>query len=373
MHPAQSPAMPRPPLPACLRPHDPERPCIQRATLAWWLAVCLVLLLGLVTAPAARAAAPLAPQVLQQALLLPLATGPSADAASWAQARLVALPDDWAMTRPEQRGVVTYRMALSLPVDRAAAPEPGALYGLYVERACSVMTVWLNGELVHAGGRFDEPVSRLCHQPQLVALPGALLQPGANRLDIQVRGYALAEVSSRQRAGGLSVVEFGPWDTMAAHHARRVVFTTRLPEVLSGALVLMGSFMFVLGWFHRVQQSYLAYFGALMVGWSLLLARLWAADLPMRNATTETVLAALMAFITLAAVQFLLRYGKQRRRWVDLALPLQCVLMPVMLVALGPQQLFVASGLWYVVLGGQVVVAAAFYLQQAHRQRSRQL
>ena len=33
--------------------------------------------------------------------------------------------------------------------------------------------------------------------------------------------------------------------------------------------------MFVMGWFHR-EQSYLAYFGALMVGWALLLVLVFA-------------------------------------------------------------------------------------------------
>ena len=245
---------------------------------------------------------------IDQALMLPRQASQPED---WTTAQPVTLPDDWATSRPTQRGVVVYRLALPAPATR---PGDNTLHGLYVERACSVLQVWLNGQMVHDGGRFEEPVSRQCHRPQLVAIPAALLQPGANMLDLRVRGYALAEVSSRQRAGGLSAVEFGPYETMAAHHARRLLFASRLPEVLSGALVLMGSFMFVMGWFNR-RQSYLAYFGALMVGWSLLLARLWAADLPVGNATAEGALAALMAFITLAAVQFLMRYAKHRLRW----------------------------------------------------------
>jgi signal transduction histidine kinase len=303
--------------------------------------------------------------VLDQARLL---GGRARTDADWAAAPPVSLPDDWAVSRPAQRGVASYRLALPMP---AGATDGSRLYGLYIERACSVMVVQLNGQTVHDGGRFTEPVSRQCHRPQLVALPAALMRPGQNLLDLQVRGYPLAEVSSRQRAGGLSVVEFGPWETMAAHHARRLVFAIRLPEVLSGALLLMGSFMFVMGWFNRA-QSYLAYFGALMVGWSLLLARLWATDLPLTNTAVETGLASLLAFITLAAVQFLMRYAKHRRRWLDLALPAQCVLMPATLLALGPQRLYPGAGVWYLLLSAQVLVAAGFYLAQARRQHSRQ-
>jgi two-component system sensor histidine kinase UhpB len=340
--------MPLPALPARL---------LRPLGLAFW-----PLLLALLLAGGPAWAAPV--QLLTQARMLPLVPGQAAD---WNRATPVQLPDDWATSRPAQQGVVAYRLALAAPAADAAG---STLHGLSIERACSVLAVWLNGQMIHDGGRFDEPVSRQCHRPQLVAVPAALLQPDGNVLELRIRGYALAEVSSRQRAGGLSAVVFGAFDTVAAHHARQLLFAIRLPEVLSGALVLMGSFMFVMGWFNRA-QSYLAYFGALMVGWSLLLARLWASDLPVSNGTAELVLASLMAFITLATVQFLMRYAGHRLRWLDLALPAQCLLMPATLLALGPQRLQMASSLWYAALSAQAVAAAVFYLVQARRQRSR--
>ena len=339
--------MPLPALPARLL----------RTLLAVWL-------LGLGIGMGLASAAPV--QLLARALALPHQPGQTDD---WRRAQPLLLPDDWATSRPHQQGEMRYRLAVPAP---AAGADGNRLQAVYVERACSVLAVWLNGQMIHDGGRFDEPVSRHCHRPQLVAVPAALLQPVGNVLELHVRGYALAEVSSRQRAGGLSAVVFGPYDTVAAHHARRLLFAIRLPEVMSGALVLMGSFMFVMGWFNRA-QSYLAYFGALMVGWSLLLARLWASDLPVHNATAEAALAALMAFITLAAVQFLMRYAGHRLRWLNLALPAQCLLMPATLLALGPQRLYLASGVWFAALSAQVLAAAVFYLVHAQRQRSRQL
>ena len=299
---------------------------------------------------------------------------PATPPADWAAARSVALPDEWPGDLAGPASVVWYRLALDRPAADAPAVAPAAdtaLYGLYVERACSVLQVWLNGHLVHDGGRFDEPVTRNCHRPQLVAVPAALLQRGANVVDLRIKGYPLAAVSSRQRAGGVSEVEFGPYDQMAAHHARRLVFAIRLPEVMSGALVLMGSFMFVMGWFNRA-QSHLAYFGALMVGWALLLARLWAADLPLPNGVTELALAGLMSFITLAAVQFLMRYAGHRLHWLNIALPAQCVLMPMSLAAAGPQRLYAAAGIWSLLLTAQIVTAAVYYLAEARRHHTPQ-
>ena len=47
------------------------------------------------------------------------------------------------------------------------------------------------------------------------------------------------------------------------------------------------------------------------------------------------LLAILAPFVTLAAVQFLLRYAGERRRWVDVGLPAQCAVMPLTLMVLG--------------------------------------
>jgi len=358
--PAQSPAMPA--------PTSPLRRLVNRwvQRCPGWLLVLLVIVLAAANGHAQGNAAGRA-QVLEWHRAEVSRIG-KADAPDWSTARTVSLPDEWADSQPGRDGTAFYRLHFDAPPEQDA----GALYGLYVERACSVLQVWLNGQRVHAGGRQDEPVSRNCHQPQLVTLPTALFKPSGNELVLAVRGQSLQQVSSRLRAGGLSALEFGRYDLMAAHHAKRVVVAIRLPEVMSGTLALMGSFMFVMGWFNR-KQSYLAYFGALMVGWALLLARLWATELPMDNRTTELLLAALMGFVALAAVQFLLRYANERLRWINIALPVQCLLLPASLLLAGPAQLYTASGLWFALLAAEVAMAAAHYLARAHRQKSRQL
>ena len=334
-----------------------------------WADLLLALLALLVLAQPARAMV----LELDQAMAVEEMPGTAPD---WSQARPTRLPDDWAAQRPGRHGVLSYRVALDMPATalRNPATRMGAdapLYALYVERACNVLQVRLNGQLIHDGGSFDEPVTRNCHRPQLVSVPAAMLKAGRNALELRVKGYGIDQVSSRQRAGGLSALEFGDHDLMAGHHARRLLFAIRLPEVMSGALVLMGSFMFVMGWFNRA-QSYLAYFGALMVGWSLLLARLWVSALPVSNWLAELGLAALMGFITLAAVQFLMRYAGHRLPWLNRSLPAQCLLMPLSLLAAGPDRLYAAAGVWAVLLTAQIVTAAMFYLIEARRQRSRQ-
>jgi len=275
------------------------------------------------------------------------------------QVRTLALPDDWAVSRPDQSGPVWYRLSFDAEALRAS----GELLALYIERACSAVAIRLNGKLVHLSGRLTEPVSRNCQRPQLVALPVAWMQPRNNLLDLKVMGFPLHQVASRQRAGGLSAVEIGPYAALANKHSWRTVVSIRMPEVISGSLLLVGCLIFTMGWLNRA-QSFLAYYGALLIGWALVLSRQWVADMPWPNSSSEFLLAILASFVTLAAVQFLLRYGGERRRWVDVGLPAQCAVMPLTLMVMGTQHLHAMATFWYVVLAVEVGAAALLYLRK---------
>ncbi len=277
----------------------------------------------------------------------------------------VALPDDWARTRPAFAGTLWYRVGF----EPFGTLERGDLLALYIEHVCSNLEVYLNGQLVHSGGRMAEPVTHNCNHPQLVALPAALIQPALNAIDIKVAGHALATVGSRQRAGGLSALMIGPQSELAALHARQTALQVTAPQAVSATLLLMGSFMFVLGFINR-RESHLAYFGVLCVGWALVDARLWLRAAALGHSVVEFLLASMLGLITWAAVQFLLRYAGTRQRQVDAALPLQCALLPLSLMVAGPARLHALAGLWYVVLALEVAAAAAWHLRRGWPRRS---
>lgn len=286
----------------------------------------------------------------------------------WSQAKSVRLPDDWADATPRPSGTVVYRLLVRLD----GAHPPSELQALYIERACSALEVSVNGARIYRGGRLTEPVSRHCQQPQIVAIPAALLRNGANTIDLGVRGYTLGEVSSRQRAGGLSEVELGPHDHLQQRYQRCMLFAVRLPEMVAGTLLLLGGAMVAMGLLAR-RHGDLAYFGAMMVGWALVLSRLWLTELPWSHAQTELGLAVLMSLITWAAVQFLVRYAGRRLRWLDVALPAQALLMLVALWLAGPARLYPVSGLWFLVLSLEIAAAAIFYLLETRRRSQGQL
>jgi signal transduction histidine kinase len=237
---------------------------------------------------------------------------------------------------------------------------------------CSNLEVHLNGHLVHSGGRMAEPITNNCNHPQLVSLPAALLVTGGNTLDIRVAGYALGEVGSRQRAGGLSSLKIGRQSELAPLHARMTALQVGAPQAVSAMLALMGGFMFVLGFINR-RESHLAYFGALSVGWALINARLWLRSVPfwpMDHSAAEFLICVMVGIITWAAVQFLLRYAGVRHRLADVGLPVQCALLAISLMVAGPSHLYLSASIWYAVLALEVVVAAAWHVHHQWHSRS---
>jgi signal transduction histidine kinase len=283
-----------------------------------------------------------------------------------AAGRVVDLPDRWSRSRPGYSGTVWYRLHFAAPGPRLR----GDLLALYIPQVCTNLEVFLNGQLLHSGGRMAEPITRNCNHPQLVPLPAGLIAPGQNTLDLRVVGSALAQVASTHRAGGLSALQLGPLAELEPIHARQMALDVAVPQAVSATLALMGGFMFVLGWINR-RESHLAYFGALSIGWAVVEARLWLRDLPLDGATVEFLLCAMLPLLTLATVQFLLRHARHRSRFVDLALPVQCLLVPASLLLAGPQRLYPMASFWYVLLALQALAAAVFYLRREYRRRER--
>ncbi|MFN0183513.1 MAG: ATP-binding protein [Aquabacterium sp.] len=324
----------------------------------WWLVVLALVvsvILGFWTQAVQAQSLPTQQLLFRQAQVSPAGANGLPD---WMSAKVVDLPHDWSRSLPGFSGIVWYRLIF----DADGAAASGQLFGLYLDRMCSAGEIYLNGRLVHRAGRVQEPVSRLCHQPQLVSVPAPLLLPRGNVVEIRLAGYSDRELTSRQRAGGLSAVELGPYALLAGGQSARMGFAVTVPLAVSVTLVLVGGFMFVMGCLNRV-QSHLAYFGALMIGWALILARLWWTELPWRHAVTEGLLALLMGLVTWAAIQFLLRYAGLRHRWVDLVLPAQTVVMALTLWAAVPAHLATVSSIWFSILGIQTGLAAWAHLR----------
>ena len=326
------------------------------------LRAACALLWGLLLAGGAWAATPAAVSFL----VIDAAQAVVSDATTFpkdAPATPVRLPDDWALSKPGSAGSVWYRTPFQV-----SGPGSSELLGLLVARACTNLQVWLNGELVHSGGRMQPPVTHNCNHPQLVSLPSALLRSGTNELDIQVVGQPLEQVASRQRAGGLSALVLGRQADLAPIHARLMAWQTGIPLGLGVALLLAGGFAFVLGWADR-RQGTLVWFGGLCLAWGLADLRLWWRELPLDGPVLEAALVAWMGVVTMCAVQFLLRRVGEWPAWIGHALALQCALVPASLLLVGSTGINDLARFWSTLLALQVLGAAGVMLRKLWRQR----
>ncbi|MEQ1684946.1 MAG: ATP-binding protein [Burkholderiaceae bacterium] len=328
-------------------------PCLR----FWRLALALLLL----ASAGVSQAAPAPVQTIKSAL----ASQSNADQFPVdAPGAAVQLPDDWDDSRPLFEGSVWYRARFDL----AEGGDPDELLALYVERACSNLEVRLNGHRVFSGGRMTDPVPRNCMYPQLVTLPAALLRERGNVLDLRVVGHALQRVTSRQRAAGLSALQVGPHAVLAAEHARRLFWNVTSVQIVSLALVVLGCVMVALSWMQR-REAYLGYFGWLSLAWAVMSLRLWWRDMPWDNGVIEFLFCTGFAPVTALAVQYLISYTDLRSRWIETALAVQWVLMPLTLLLAGPARLFTMASVWYVLLVVEVLAAIGLHLYVTWRRK----
>jgi signal transduction histidine kinase len=285
-----------------------------------------------------------------------------------AVAASASLPDDWSVSRPGHNGAVWYRTTFTLP----SGSGPDDLWALYIRRACTTVDVVLNGHRIYSTGPTHEPLSRQCHAPQIVTLPAALLADTANVLDLRVQGSDLARVAARNRSGGLSELQIGPQVEMAARHAQRAFWSVQAVQITAITMIALGGFLLTLFWLNR-SETFLLYFGALLLGWALLSSRVWWTDWPLSTHDFEVLCASAFAPVAALAILFLLSYAGGASRRLMGALMLQCLLMPATLVLLQAEQLYAGANAWFVLLGAELALAMAWYLRQTWQSRPSEL
>ena len=286
--------------------------------------------------------------------------------------QLLTLPDEWSRSQPGHKGAVWYRFHFDL----MKKPRSDQVLAALIDRACSSVEVHLNGELLYRSGRMSEPYTRQCFSSHVVALTSNLLRERDNNLDIKVVGYPLGHVSARQRAGGLAAVQVGTLAEVQEAAEDQTFWTLTLSQIMGGVLVVMGVFALGLAWVRKL--NYLLYFGLLTMGWSVMTGRFWRGELPVPNDAMEVFIAIMMGPLNAFAVKFLLGYAGagvrpgSERVWVDrinLLLWAQCLLLPLSLLLLGEDRIFLGSRLWFMLFTFELFAAIGYFLWLAAQAR----
>lgn len=281
--------------------------------------------------------------------------------------RRVTLPDDWSKTRPRYAGSVWYRVMFDEPL----SPTSDDLLMLYVERVCTNIEVHLNGQRIFNGGHMQEPITRNCNTPQFVTLPNAVLKVRGNVLDLRVEGAALQQVSVTQHAGGLSALRIAPRSDLIGEYNSRLFWNVTAVQISSTTLLVLGFLMLSLFAMNR-SERYLLYFGASLIGWALLSARVWWRDTPLDTNTFEWIACSAVAPVVACIVMFLLSHAAIRTRAAARVLAAQCLLLPISLYLAGPNRIFMLAGFWYSLLALEVLAAAWMHLTAIWKHRREQ-
>jgi two-component system sensor histidine kinase UhpB len=359
---------------------DPVALAQRGAFRVWWamglaLALFVALLLVALNQEATRLIQPGARQVISGALLpLNQAWAVRGEGQRFPDGggKLVSLPDEWARSQPGYKGAVWYRFSFDL----IAPPQADQVMGALIDRACSSIEVHLNGVLLYRSGRMSDPYARQCFSTHVVPLTSSILRERDNKLDVKVVGHPIDRVSARQRAGGLAAVQVGSLAEVQQASEDQTFWSLTLAQILGGVLVVMGVFALGLAWVRKL--NYLLYFGLMTMGWTVLSGRFWRGELPVPNDAMEVFIAIMMAPVAAFAVKFLLAYagvgarGGGERVWlerVNLLLWAQCLLVPLSLVLLGSERIFLCSRIWFMVFALELFVAIGYFLWLAGRAR----
>ena len=200
-----------------------------------------------------------------------------------------------------------------------------------------------------------------CYAAQVVELPAGLLRARGNVLDIKVVGPALQRVNSARRAAGLSALEWGPLDALLVRQQNHNFWRLIFPALLSAMLICLAVFAAVYA-FVSEQERYLGYLAGMALICALLSLRFFMPDTALARGSIEWLIASLVPLLLLCVVQFLLRHVHWRHRALDIALALQCVLVPFSLWWAGAEHHHAIASAWFLVLGAQALLAMAFHL-----------
>ncbi|WP_430395590.1 sensor histidine kinase [Ferrovibrio sp.] len=260
------------------------------------------------------------------------------------------LPDFWRLHRPNDAGFGWYR------ADFEVVYQPDSPWAAHVAFANSAFALRLNGvELARETGFDAVHLSARASPPHLVPLPAALLHPGSNRLEIQLR-------VERDINGGLSVIELGPQQWLQQRHQSQALWRIELPRALTMAGLVAALFMALL-WLRRRRERIYPWFCALAALWGLRALYFtgdadWLSPLQrlLGLGGGDLFLAASfsLGFALLAIV--VNRFAHHTAPWPERLALMLCIVLPLAVAPLGNQVLEPLLPAWY----GLAMVFAAW-------------
>jgi two-component system sensor histidine kinase UhpB len=274
------------------------------------------------------------------------------------------LPNVWADSHPDYSGALWYQLEFDAP----DAATKSALQAVWIHRACTNVEVFLNGAPLYSGGRMQEPVTRHCYRPHLAAFSPQLLKPRGNVLHLRVVGTAEGYLANRQRAGGLSAIEIGPHEVLAAKHADETFWHFEVFAYTAPAIMALGFMLLTFSLLAR-SDTPLRLFGLILIGSAIGSARVWWTQPPWTSQTMELLIVCTRLWTGLLGAIFLLKLARVRAVWPTLAFATQAIVLPLIMLSLQGPQFLNACSVLHILIATQLIGVMVFCAQRMIAQR----
>jgi signal transduction histidine kinase len=291
---------------------------------------CLLVCFG-VLPPALGAAADSAPFVIVQTdFVMAESAVPPPFKADW---KPQSLPDQWRQSRTGRSGTGWYRATITL------AEAPTGIWAIYLPRLCMNAAVFVNGEFVGDGGRFEEPVARNWNRPLLLRVPATLLHAGPNTVHIRLRSFAMTQ-------GSLAPVEIAPEEQLLPLYESEFFARITVNQALTLIIAMVGVLMLTM-WWRRQHDSMYGYFGASALVWALNSSNLHIQQAPLATRYWEILINATIEVFAPLLLISLLRFVNKRHRGLEWLLWIIAIVAPASMLLTPDHLLLNVFSAWH--------------------------
>ena len=284
------------------------------------------------------------------------ATPDALHAANWRTARL---PHRWAEAEAGARNV-WYRGRLE--IDRGAQP----LWGVFIPALKMNAAVYLNGQLLGDGGRFDDPVARNWMTPLLFSLPAELFHDSGNVFHIRVK-------SDPPGSGRLAALQIAPYPELARAWRMHYLFRITSIEIITTLLLVMGVFIGLL-WLVRRKESYYGYYALAIIIWGLHNFNIFVTDIPFSTRMWDWLAYVSIGYYTFAAFIFIHRFLRIKHPRLEKIVLTGGLLASLLLLLIDDQSFYFAvPNLWYPAIFSLGFYILAYTCLEAWKRKSMEL
>jgi signal transduction histidine kinase len=184
-------------------------------------------------------------------------------------------------------------------LDLRSAPQ--GLQAIYMPWMRTAGAVYVNGTQVGQGGSFGTWESA---RPQWFAVPGPMLQAGANRIEVRLW-------VSPGRAGHLSPVLVGDPDVLRAHYEQRLFWQVTGPELIFVLSLLIGLFMGLV-WLQRRHDAIFGSYALVGFGFALMVPYEFVLNPPLPIEKWNALVNIGGWTVIIFTTHFVIRYGGWR-------------------------------------------------------------